>query len=69
MPPLKPARTTLAVATRSIAMVYGLLELGAALVIVGILTAPFWAQGVFAWMTRPFGAPTDSDRINNEDDL
>jgi cytochrome bd-type quinol oxidase subunit 1 len=49
-------------------MVYGLFELGAVLVIVGILTAPFWAQGVFAWMTRPFGAP-DSDEIDTHDDL
>lgn len=50
-----------------IAMIYGLLELAVVLIVIGILTAPFWARGLFGWMTRPFGAPSDETERRRDD--
>jgi hypothetical protein len=50
-------------------MVYALFELAFVLMLVGIVTAPFWAKGMIGWMTRPFGTPSEADlRRDGEDD-
>jgi len=46
---------------------YAVFELAFVVLIVAIVTAPFWAKDIVAWMNRPFGAPKETnDRERRE---